>query len=188
MILDSLLLFTGGSAAPGSNDGKNDAPTTGTQTSSNQLDLGMGLVSNPQIPSFAAGGGARDIGIGDDPALKVLVLVTTLFTGGTNIQIAFQGAPDNGSGQPGSFVTFVSGPVVVEANLIVGARLLDIDVPRGTIPATPAPPRYLQLQYINAGTHGAGKLEGTIVIDRHDQIMQANATLGAYPPGVTVSN
>lgn len=172
MILDGLLQF---SAAAG------DSPTTGSQTSTNQIDLGIS-----GLPTSASGGGARDIGIGDDPAMKLLVLVVTAFTGGTSLQINIQGAPDNGSGSPGSFTVMNSGPVVAEAALIAGARLDDVDMPR------PAPgqalPRFLQLGYVSVGTHGAGALKAYLVLDRHDLPEQSNAVLGGYPAGITIAN
>src|SRR5713226_3832706 len=139
MILDGLLLFSG---VPGTGD----LPTTGTQNSTNQLDLGI-----IGLPTSASGGGARDIGIGDDPAMKLLVIVQTAFTVGTSLQVNVQGAPDNGAGAPGSYVIMASGPVVVEANLIIGTRLLDIDMPRPA-PAQPLP-RFIQLGYVSVGTH-----------------------------------
>ena len=185
MILDGLLTFTGtfyGATGGVQSTTYTDAPTTGTQVGSNVLDLGV----TSGIPSSASGGGARDIGIGDDPAMKLLVQVMVAFTGGTSLQVNVQGAPDNGSGAPGSFTTMLSGPVVVEANLIVGARLLDDDMPR-PVPAQPLP-RYLALQYISVGTHGAGQVRGHLVLDRHDLPEQSNAVLGGYPAGVTIAN
>ena len=77
-----------------------DLPTTGTQAASNIVDLG-----GPALPGSASGGGARDLGVGDDPALKLSALVTTAITGGTSLQLQLQGAPDNGSGAPGSYTT-----------------------------------------------------------------------------------
>lgn len=181
MILDALAQFTGASGGTGNNDGATDSPTTGTQVSSNILDLGL-----LGIPLSAQGGGARDIGVGDDPMLKVHALVTTAFTGGTSLQIAIAGAPDNGSGAPGSFTVMALGPVVAEAQLVAGARICEIDVPR---PAPNQPiPRFLELQYINVGTHGAGKLRGNIVIDRFDQPTAAPGVLSGYPSGITVAN
>ena len=172
MILDGLLQF---SAAGG------DSPTTGSQTSTNSIDLGIS-----GLPTSASGGGARDIGIGDDPAMKLLVIVTTALTGGTSLAVNVQGAPDNGSGAPGSFVVMMTGPVVVEASLIAGARLLDDDMPR------PAPgqalPRFIQLGYVSVGTHGAGKVAAYLVLDRHDLPEQSNAVLGGYPPGIVIAN
>jgi len=181
MIIDFFGQFTGGSGAPGNNDGATDSPTTGTQGSSNILDLHMA-----GIPVLASGQGARDLGIGDDPALKLMVEVTTAFTGGTSLQIAIQGSPDNGSGAPLGFQNYVLSAVVLEASLIVGSRLLDIDLPRPP-PGVPFP-RFLTLAYISAGTHGAGKLRAALVLDRHDQPLQANAILGGYPAGVFIAN
>jgi hypothetical protein len=186
MILDNLLMFTGTSngtlTAPALGP-QTDFPTTGTQNSTNTIDLHM-----LGIPVLAAGQGARDMGIGDDPALKLLILVTAAFTGGTSLQVALQGAPDNGSGLPGAFVTWWLSPAYTEAQLVVGARLYDMDMPRP--PAGVPVPRFLRLSYISAGTHGAGAIEGCIVLDRHDQMYNAanNAILGGYPPGVVVAN
>lgn len=183
MILDGLLLFTGATGGVGNADGKNDKPTTGSQVSSNLLDLHL-----VGIPVLASGQGARDIGIGDDPAMKLLVQVTTTFTGGTSLQVALAGATDNGSGAPAAFSTWWTSPVYAEAGLVAGARLYDMDMPRP--PAGVAIPRFLELQYTSAGTHGAGLLLGAIVLDRHDQMYQgtSNAVLGGYPPGVVVAN
>src|SRR5882724_10387075 len=57
MILDGFLQFSSAQSI---------AAAVSTINSTNDIDLGVGLAGNPQIPSFAAGGGARDIGIGDD--------------------------------------------------------------------------------------------------------------------------
>jgi hypothetical protein len=184
MILDSLLQFTGApSGGITASDGRSDVPTTGSQTSSNIIDLGL-----TGIPLSASGGGARDIGIGDDPALKFMVLVTVGFTGGTSLQVNVQGAPDNGSGAAGSFTAMVWGPVVALAQLVPGVRLLDVDMPR------PAPgqaiPRFLQLGFVSVGTFTGGlqRVQGYLVLDRVDQVSQAAAISGGYPAGITVAN
>jgi hypothetical protein len=184
MILDGLMTFTGTfyGATAGVQSGQfTDAPTTGTQTSSNILDLGIS-----GLPTSASGGGARDIGIGDDPAMKLLVLVVVALTGGTSLQVNLQGAPDNGSGAPGSFTTMLSSPVVAEASLIAGARLMEDDMPR-PVPGQ-ALPRFLQLQYVSVGTHGAGQIRAHLVLDRHDLPEQSNAVLGGYTPGIVIAN
>lgn len=173
MILDGLLQFH--SPAGG------DVPTV-SAVSGNSIDLGLS-----GLPLSAGGGGARDIGIGDDPAMKILVLVAVGFAGGTSLQVSMQGAPDNGSGVAGAFVTMASGPVVALAQLIIGARLFDSDMPR------PAPgqalPRFLQLAYTIVGTmSGGGAIKSYLVLDRHDLPEQANATLGGYPVGITIAN
>jgi hypothetical protein len=185
MILDSFLQFTGfpatgGIVVTGTNY---DLPTTGTQNSSNIIDLHMA-----GIPVLANLQGARDIGIGDDPALKLLIQVTTAITGGTSLQIVLQGAPDNGSGAPGSYTNWWASPVYAEATLVAGARLYDMDMPRP--PAGVGVPRFLRLGYVSAGTHSAGALGAWIVLDRVDQMYQgtSNATLGGYPAGITIAN
>jgi Bbp16 len=178
MIIDAFLLFTGAA-----NAGNFDTPTTGTQNSTNVIDLHMA-----GIPVLVSGQGARDIGIGDDPALKLLVQVGTAFTTGTTLQVVLQGSVDNGSGAPLSFTNWWLSPAYAEATLVAGARLYDMDMPRP--PAGVAVPRFLRLGYISTGTHTTGSIFGAIVIDRHDQMYQStgNAVLGGYPAGITVSN
>ena len=98
MILDSLWLFSGGTGGTGNADGATDSPTTGTQVSSNIVDVGM----IGGIPASATNaGGGRDLGIGDDPAMKLMVTVTVAFTGGTSLIVAIQTAPDAGNNTPG---------------------------------------------------------------------------------------
>jgi hypothetical protein len=186
MILDNLLVFTGtsnGASAGITSGAQTDKPTTGAQVSSNILDLHMA-----GIPVLANLSGARDLGIGDDPALKLLVLVTTTFTVGTSMQIGLAGATDNGSGAPNAFSVWWLSPVYAEATLVQGARLLDMDMPRP--PAGISIPRFLQLQYTSVGTHTTAGIEACIVLDRHDQVYlgTANNVLGGYPAGITVAN
>jgi len=186
MILDASLQFTGypatgGIVVTGTNY---DLPTTGTQNSSNVIDLhGTGL-----LPVLANLSGARDMGIGDDPALKLLVQVGTAITGGTTLQVVLQGATDNGSGSPNSYSDWWASPVYAEATLVAGARLMDMDFPRP--PAGIAIPRFVRLGYVSTGTHSAGTLGAWIVLDRMDQMYQStgNARLGGYPAGITVAN
>src|SRR5207237_6687185 len=136
--------------------------------------------------------GARDIGIGDDPALKLLVQVVTAFTsaGAATLSVTLQGAPDNGSGAPGSYASWWSSPTYALATLAVaGARLYDMDMPRP--PAGIAIPRFLRLSYVIGGaTTTAGTVFSAIVLDRMDQAYSStsNAVMGGYPAGITVAN
>jgi hypothetical protein len=157
MIEDGLLQFTGTAGTAGSTD----APTTGTQTSTNILDMAN----------------TRDMGIGDDPALEILVRVLTAFASGTSLQVNLQGAPDS-AGSPGTWTTYVAGPVVAEAQLVVGAGLLETTIPR-TAPGV-ANPRFYRLQYVTVGTHTAGAIHGAIVLDRQDNVY--------YAPGIVIAN
>ncbi len=186
MILDNLLTFTGTSngASGGITAGaQTDLPTTGTQVASNIIDLGVAS----GIPSSANGGGARDIGIGDDPALKLSAIVTTAITGGTDLSLLLEGAPDNGSGAPGSYTKMWASPaVVVEASLVAGAQLANVDVPR--VINGQVLPRYLRLSFISTGTHTAGAIECGIILNLDQQIKGAGGALSGYPAGITVAN
>jgi hypothetical protein len=110
----------------------------------------------------------------------------TTFTGGTSLQVQLQGAPDNGSGAPGTYTTMWDSGAIAEASLIAGRYLLAGAFPRVLLPTPTGPssaqalPRFLRLQYVTVGTHGAGALAGFIVLDRQDQI--------SYPPGIVIAN
>lgn len=166
MILDGALQFTGTAGTVSS-----DSPTTGTQQSTNVIDLVN----------------ARDMGVGDDPSLKLMIEITTTFTVGTSLEVQLQGAPDNGSGAPGSYTTMWDSGALAEAGLVAGRYLSNIDIPR-TILALPntgpsaaqALPRFLRLQYVTVGTHSTGGLFASIVLDRQDYV--------AYPAGINIVN
>jgi len=190
MILDGFLTFTGDAqGATGTIAVAGtiyDAPTTGTQNSSNVIDLG---VTNG-IPTSANGGGARDIGIGDDPMLKLLVQVSTTFVygaGGGTTYIILAGAPDSGTGTEGSYTTMWTSPTYAQADMTAGAQLANVDVPL-VIPGQ-ALPRYLRLTFVTAtATYTAGQIYGGVVIDRFDQTKGTTGALSGYRAGVTVSN
>lgn len=177
MILDDFLKFD--SAA-------NLAQVVGTYTSANIIDLHMA-----GIPTLANLQGARDMGIGDRPALKLLVQVGTTFTSGGagTLAVSLQGAPDNGSGVPGSYATWWTSPAYALATLNAGSRLMDMDFPRP--PDGIAIPRFLRMSYAIAGaTMTAGTVGAYIVLDRIDQMYQStdNSILGGYPAGITIAN
>lgn len=153
-----------------------------TQNSANVIDLG-----GPGIPVLANLQGARDIGIGDDPALKLLVQVTVAASTGTSMTVTLEGAPDNGSGAAGSYAVWWVSPAYTTAQLVVGARLMDMDMPRP--PAGVVVPRFLKLVYTTVSTCNP-TVEAFIVLDRHDQMYQSttNQTLGGYPAGINVAN
>lgn len=185
MILDGYLTFTGdknGATSTIAVAGTwTDFPTTGTEYSSNIVDIGI----TSGIPSSANGGGARDLGIGDDPSLKLLVVVTTTFAGGTNMVTSLQGGIDNGAGAPTWGTDMWTSSTILEASLLQGTYIANVDVPR-TIPGQ-ALPRFFRLKFVTSGTHTSGALLGAIVLDRIDQI-GLSGTLSGYPAGITVSN
>ena len=188
MILDALLQFDG---APGQNL---TGVGIGTAVSSNIIDLSnLGLpTTNTSTPQILGVGQVRDMGIGDDPALKLLVFVSTAFTtaaAGT-LQIALQGAIDvTATGLPAAFSTWWTGPVYAAASLVLGARLYDMDMPRP--PAGIAIPRFLRMAYIiGTGVFTACAIQSMIVIDRFDQPHQGtvNTISGGYPAGIVIAN
>lgn len=185
MILDGLLTFTGAGTAP-----YTDSPTIGTQDSTNIIDLGVvnGLPASGGGTSGSGGGGARDLGIGDDPALKLSVLVETAFTGGTSMYVELQGTQDNGSGSPYSsgWTVMWQSAVFTEATLIAGCQMANVDLPRNIFEQ--ALTRYLKLTFVTVGTHSAGAVMGTIVIDRDDQIIGAAGAYSGYAAGINVAN
>ncbi len=178
MILDALLQFDNAVSL---------AIAAGTQASTNVIDLGI----TSGIPTSANGGGARDIGIGDDPAMKLLVQVATTFTSGGagTLAVALQGAIDNGSGAPAAFSTWWSSPAYALATLVAGARLYDMAMPRP--PDGIAIPRFLRLLYtVGTATMTAGNVSSYIVLDRDDQPYQGtdNSVMGGYPAGINIAN
>ena len=177
MILDAFQAFS---------QAQNLAQVVGSYDS-NILDFGI----QSGIPSSANGGGARDMGIGDDPALKLLVQVVTAFVsaGGGTMKITMKGAIDNGSGAAAAFSSWWVSPVYTAAQMDAGARLYDMDFPRP--PQGVAIPRFVKLTYtIATATVTAGNVSSFIVIDREDQAYQStdNSVLGGYPAGITVAN
>ena len=157
--------------------------SNGTTVDSNILDYG-----GPALPALANNQGARDMGIGDDPSLKLLVQVITAFSGGTSCSVLIAGATDNGSGAPAAFSTWYISPAYAVATLVAGERMFDTDFPRP--PAGIAIPRFVKLTYTCVGNVTAGAVYAYVVLDREDQMYQStnNAVLGGYPAGVTVAN
>lgn len=178
MILDALQRFSSAQSL---------AQVVGTYASSNILDYG--ILSG--IPSSANGGGARDMGIGDKPALKLLVQVGTAFVsaGGGTLQVTLQGAVDDGTGSPAAFSTWWASPIYTIAQANAGSRLLNMDFPRP--PDGVAIPRFVRLLYgVATATITAGTIDAFVVIDREDYSYQGtdNSIRGGYPAGINVAN
>jgi hypothetical protein len=204
MILDAGLLFTGNFAAASYPAKYADGPIVASATSSFYIDLALGQTSAAGLAPFTGGlpiatqvpQGAgpnvqpsRDLGIGDDPALKILIQPLGTFSGAFTLTANLQASPDNGSGAPAGFTTYYSSTAATLAQLNAGQRLMDMDMPRP--PAGVAVPRFVQLSWTNSGSFGGtGFLLGTLVLDRADQMYNAtnNAIWGGYPAGITVAN
>lgn len=152
MIIDGALLF---------DSAHQISASAGTEASTNVIDL----------TTF------RDMGIGDNPALKLLIQVITAFatTNAAVLTAALQGSTDNST-----FTTMVqSQAALTPGNLGAGSRLLDIDLPR------PAPgqsvPRYLRILYtVGTGVFSVGSVTAALLLDRQDMIY--------YPAGININN
>jgi hypothetical protein len=176
MILDNLLMFDLGQNFTGQ--------PAASYNSSNIIDL-----HQAGLPVLAANQGVRDLGIGDAPALKLLVQVTTAFAsaGGATMQVVFQGAADNGAGAPAAFSAYTSSAILASAALTLGARIYDIDIPRP--PPAAAIPRFYRLVYVvGTAAFTAGVIESGIVLDRFDQPISTAGVLSGYAPGITIPN
>jgi hypothetical protein len=149
MIEDGALMFDNPSSL---------AIAAGTQASANTLDLGTG----------------RDLGVDTD--LEFMANVSTTFTSGGagTLQWSLQGSVDNSA-----WTTMVSSRAFALAELVAGANLDSIKLPR--VSGSQAVPRYLRVLWtVGTATMTAGAVIAGLVRDRQKNI--------AYPPGVTVSN
>jgi hypothetical protein len=190
MIIDGSLLFTGTSngATGGITSTANQdsvAQVAGTYVCSNIVDLGV--ISG--VPTSASGGGARDLGIGDDPMPKLLIVVPVALTSGgsATVQVELDGAPDSGTGTPGSYTIMWQSQAIGYATLTAGAQIANIDLPR-PVPGQPLP-RFLRLRFIVAtATVTAGTIEAAIVIDRFDQPTGTTGALSGMPAGIYIAN
>src|SRR3982750_1993962 len=86
------------------------AVTTGTQVSTDSIDL-LAAADNP--------------GRSGSP-LRAYAAGTTLFTGGTSLQVQLISSASSNLSSP---TVLASGPVVAEASLVAGAILLDVPMP-----------------------------------------------------------
>jgi hypothetical protein len=113
------------------------AVTTGTQLSTNSYDMVL----------------ARDIGRGRN--IRVIVTIDTTFTGGTSLQVNIVESVNSDLSSSSAILT---GPVTAEAALLAGTKLMDQVLPQTS-------KRYVGLQFVTVGTHGAGALTGGLVLD-----------------------
>lgn len=151
MILDGLLMFSSAQNL-----------TTGTIASTNVIDLAN----------------AREMGVGDDPALKLAIYVTTAFatTDAGTLTIQAQGSTDNST-----FTTYAESRAYAAADLALGRKLFPIDWPhRGPGDALP---RYLRLAFVMGALHFTpGAVSAFLVLDRTDWDPML------YPAGINIVN
>ena len=150
---------------------------TATAPSTSVIDLaglGTGNTMTNIIGNATVWG--QDIGVGDSPGQpKIEVAINTAFLTLTGLTIDFQGAPDNGSGSPGTYVTYASSGEILLASLGVGV-VFKIDVPEIQPEGGPLP-RFLRLNYTVAGSNAtAGAITANIIRDRQDYVAKYYAS------------
>lgn len=128
----------------------------------------------------------RDMGEGS-PEVDLFCIVQTAFVaaGAATLQVAIQGAVDNGSGAPGTYFNFAITDAIAKAQLIVGQELLRMAQParQPAVSGVQTPPRFYRLNYtVATGPFTAGAIFSSW-IDRKGR--QSNY---AYPSGFTVAN
>lgn len=97
---------------------------------------------------------ARDVGVGDD--LEVHVMVGTAFTaaGAATLQIAYQTSADDST-----YVDLLFSPIYAVANMTAGQGLFRVKVPIAQLNDTGTPNRYHRLSYdVTTGPFTAGTI------------------------------
>ena len=136
--------------------------------------LGSGVLENNIIGTRTVFG--TDFGIGDNRPLLDVVVGTGLVTGNSaTLTVRLQGAVDNGSGSPGTWITFMETGAITAAQAPANTRIARMDIeaafPEGTLP------RFLRLQFApQSGAHfTAGTIAFAIVTTVRDDYSVAYA-------------
>lgn len=154
MIRDALLLFeTAGGVA-----------ITVTRDSTNIIDLGVG----------------RDMGVGDDPTVKLFISTQAAFTaaGAATLIIALSYSADNIT-----YYVAAQSETIPVASLTANKRVWDIGLPVRPVEMSTVAlmVRYMKLVYtVATGPMTAGAIEAGLVLDTPENY--------AYPPGIVIAN
>lgn len=145
--------------------------------SSLQFSAAQQLLTNAASDNIVDLLNARDLGVGDGPAVQVIASVNTAFatTNSGTLQVQFQGSTDSST-----WTTYVETPAMAAGGLTAGARIAAFDVPHRTPGA--ALPRYYRLNYVvGTGTFTAGKVDAWLGIGRSDLPLYAKNYDSSYP-------
>lgn len=152
MILDKLLEFDPA--------GTTCNISSTTQDSTNVIDFGVG----------------RDMGVGDDPTLKVVVWTgATAWTVGTSVSIGVWESADGTNW----YESMRSGEILL-AQLTANAKIWEASLARRPAKLEGAPPRYMKLIYTTVGAMATATLQAELTMD-----VQANVP---YPAGINIAN
>jgi len=121
----------------------------------------------------------RDMGIGDDPAIKVLCLVETAFTtdstNASTLTVQFQVSTDSTT-----WTTLAQTPALLAASLADKNKIFPIDFP--ALPSYVALPQYVRLNYdVGVAAFATGKLSTYMVLGRDDIIQYPKNYNSTYP-------
>jgi hypothetical protein len=148
------------------------------------LGQGVGVVpSNTIIGNSATFG--TDFGIGAEK-MQLQVVVGTAFTTSTaaTLDVYFQGAPDNGSAQPGTWQVFQATGPLTAAQLTAGQIIARMDWPP-SFPANEAPRFVRLLGVVPSGTDfTAGTISYAIIVPARDDTGQKYAQRNYTAPSV----
>ena len=162
---------------------------TATAQSTYTIDLlqGIALLTSGgtyTVPPNAIVGNAtyfgEDLGIGNTRGRPVFVVTSGSGTPAvaTSLQIAVQGAPDNGGGTISglSFTPYIETGAIPLASILTSSRLATIAFPKRQVGA--GLPRFVNLNYIVAGSNFTGlSVTADITLGPDD----GEGTLGQYP-------
>lgn len=146
------------------------------------LDKNLLFMTNAAITASAAStdvidlGVLQDLGIGDDPAIAILALITETFTaaGAATLVTSLQGSVDNSA-----WTDMAMTNAIGKASLVAGAEICRWDLP--SLIAGQSPPRYLRMNFtVATGPMTAGKVTAGLLLDR-----QYNR---GYAPGIVIAN
>jgi len=162
---------------------------TATAASTNTMDLlqGLGLATSGGTytvpPNYIIGNATyfgEDLGIGRGLGEPVFVVTTGSGTPAvaTGLQIAVQGAVDNGGGTIAglTFVPYIETRSIPLASIAASSRIATIRYPKREV--AQALPRFINLNYIVSGSNFTGL---TVTADLTLGPDDAVGTLGQYP-------
>jgi hypothetical protein len=181
--MDNLLVFDGSVGTTGALTGTlvNNTTNWANPPASGSTYYSVNTLDSGQLASNKLGYG-RDIGIGDDPTLLLVVSASVAIIGLANstLTIAIQVAADNGSGSPsGTWDTIAQSEAIA-----VGTAGISGEIWRAPIPQANAGyiPKFYRLAYTvgtaNLATNGTGAILAEIVLDK-----DARGPLGGYQSG-----
>ncbi len=126
--------------------------------------LGLGLGITPAEGNRIIGTRTlfgADTGIGGVKPQVQCAVGANAFVGGTSLNAAFQGAKDDGTGNPDTWQTFIETGAIVTANLTANAVFGRFDWP----PEFPVgfQPRFLRILFTPVGTFSVGVVAYSVV-------------------------